>query len=905
MDYTRFLFNSLKETILKNFDNFESNSKVILKNLSAHFMTRLIFFATLVLSVLLPQQLISQHVADSLRLLIAEAGPQKKGALNLELANHFLTTNPDSTIHYGRIAMAIGKKMSDHVTVIRSYSMIGEAYQKQNQIKKAISSYLKGLELAEKHDEKSLAGTIYNGIGVCYFYQGDLKKAEKYMKQAAEAKKEANDYQYYALIAANLAGLQIMNQSFDESVKTLKDAEKTLLKNKQFEYLAAVYNSLGAAYQTTDPDSCVFYYEQSLSFSAKYKDYLPMMNTYQNLGDYYLGQKEYSKAIEYMKKAIATNELRPEDQYKPALFERISGLYDSIGDFKNAYRYKKLENETRQRLFSVAKEKEIQELEIQYESEKKEKEIQQHKQEIEKRKNQQNVLLFAAISLFLIGGFITYLFFQRKKITREFEQEKLRLFENIFHEIRTPLTLINGPIQILKKSSDPAYQEQLAFMERNSEKLIRLVNELLDASKLGKGSFQLHYTNGNLTDFIENVITAFSGEAESKNIRITHTKTVSKQQYSFPFNALEKILSNLIGNAVKYCPSGAEIQIISRINERKLVLLVSDNGPGIPKKEQKKVFHRFFRGQYASGVSGTGIGLSLVKELVTLVQGTIDLQSQSAGTSFSVTIPLQEVNKKAVSNPEKEGVPILLLAEDDLDTAAFSISVLKDDFQILQAKNGQEAIDLIRENLPDIVLSDVMMPEKDGIELLKEIRANELTNHLPVVLFSAKGSLESRLEGLQHGADGYVSKPFSPDELQLVIRNLFTTIQRNKDAYTDSIHSEKTFEERIKSQNAYVNKVVELIISNIDNPDYSVNELSGDLAVSRSQLHRKLAALTGFSTTSFISMIRLEKAKDLLLNNEGNITEIAYRCGFNSQSYFTKSFTEYFGKSPSQFMKKP
>ncbi len=868
-------------------------------------MARFIFFVFLISAVLLPQGLIGQDVADSLRLQIAIASPQKKGALNLELANHFLTEHPDSTIYYARIGMALGKKRNDQVIVIRSYSMIGEAYQKENKIKMAIASYLKGLELAEKHDEKSLAGTIYNGIGVCYFYQNDLKKAEKYMKQAAEAKKQANDYQYYSLIAANLAGLQIMNQSFDESIKTLKDAEKTLLKNQQFEYLAAVYNSLGAAYQSTHSDSCVFYFEKSLAFSAKYKDYLSMMNTYQNLGDYYLGQKNYSKAIDYMKMAIATNERRPEDQYKPALFERISGLYDSIGDFKSAYRYKKRETETRQRLFSVAKEKEIEELEIRYQSEKKEKEIQQHKQEIEKRKNQQNVLLFGAISLFLIAGFSTYLFFQRKKITQRFEQEKLRLFENIFHEIRTPLTLIDGPIQVLKKSLDPVNQEQLALMERNSEKLIRLVNELLDASKLGKGSFQLHYTSGNLPDFIEQLITGFYGEAESKNIRITQTAIRSEKHYSFPSNALEKILSNLIGNALKYCPEGSEIQIVSQINEQNLIVRVSDNGPGIPKKDQKKVFRRFFRGKHTSAVTGTGIGLSLVHELVTLVHGAIELESHAGGTSFCVTIPLQELRENRVISFEKEGIPILLLAEDDPDMAAFTISVLQENFQILHAKNGREAMDLIQENLPDVVLSDVMMPEKDGIELLKEIRSNELTSHLPVVLFSAKASLESRLEGLQHGADGYVSKPFSPDELKLVIRNLFTTIQRNKDAYTDSIHSEKTFEERVKNENAYVNKIIDLIIAHMDDPDYSVNELSNDLSVSRSQLHRKLAALTGFSTTSFISMIRLEKAKDLLLTHEGNITEIAYKCGFNSQSYFTKSFTEYFGESPSQFMKKP
>lgn len=845
-----------------------------------------------------------QQPADSLRLLMKSANAKRAGELNLELANLFLAEYPDSSIYYGQQARTIGKKINDHVLVIRSYSVTGEAYQKQNKLKEAIASYMKGLDLAEKHHEKSLAGTIYNGIGVCYFLMNDVKKAEQYMKRAAKAKKEANDYQYYTLIAINLAGLQIMQQSFDESVQTLKEAEKTLLKKKQGRYLAVVYNSLGAAYQSVNPDSCVYYYRLSLEFSAKYKDLLTTMNAYQNLGDYYFARKEYAAAIDYMELAIATNEKRPEDSYKPALYERISILYDSIGDFKHAYNYKKLETEARKRIFSVEKQKEIEELEIKYESEKKEKEIQKNKQELERKNNQQNILIFCAVSLFLVAGFITYLAFQRKRIKRAFEQEKLRLFENIFHEIRTPLTLIDGPIQVMKQQKK--YPEELDLMERNSKKLINLVNELLDASKLGKGSYKLDYTKGNLNEFIATVADQFTGEAKSKDIRIVLKLDEVAENHSFPSNALEKILSNLLGNAVKYCPPKSEITILSKIEETDLQLKVVDNGPGIPKKYQKKVFRRFFRGEHGADQSGTGIGLSLVKELVELTGGSIDLQSSRFGSVFQVTIPLKQNEKQRESDVQKpvehEDAPVLLLVEDDSDMAAFSMSVLKADFRVIHAKNGKKALELIHENLPDIVLSDVMMPEMDGIEFLYTIRSNELTNHLPFVLFSARASLESRLEGLQHGADAYVSKPFSPEELKLTIKNLFDTVRRNQETYQSSIQSEKTFEERIKSQNTYVNKVIAYIIQHMDDSDYSVNELSNDMAVSRSQLHRKLTALTGFSTTNFIRMVRLEKAKDLLLKADGNITEIAYKCGFNSQSYFTKSFTEYFGKSPTQFI---
>lgn len=864
-----------------------------------HFLIRLF------LSVVLLVPLLASAVdpADSLRLLISRSSGNRKGELNLELAKYYLAAHPDSSALYALKARGIGRETGNHVLVIRSYAAAGEAYQKQNQLQQALASYLEGLKLAEKHGEKSLAGTIYNGIGVCYFLMNDVKKAEQYMKRAARAKKEANDYQYYAIIATNLAGLQIMQQSFGESVKTLKDVEKTLLKQKQEQYLAAVYNSLGAAYQSVNPDSCVYYYERSLTYATKFKDDLVLMNAYQNLGDYYFARKEYPQAISYMKRAITTNENRPEDSYKPALYERISAVYDSIGDFKNAYTYKKLETESRQRVFSLEKQKEIEELEIKYESEKREKELQQHKQELQRKSNQQNILIFCGVSLFLLAGFFTFLVFQRRKIERQFEQEKLRLFENIFHEIRTPLTLIDGPIQVLKKQA--GFQEELALMERNSKKLINLVNELLDASKLGKGSYQLDYTTGNPHDFVQQVISQFEGEIKTKEISLAFMKDEVEGTYSFPSNVVEKILSNLVGNAVKYCPVKSEITVHSAIAGDQLLLKVADNGPGIPKKEQKKVFRRFFRGKYGEAFSGTGIGLSLVKELVELAGGTIELKSSHFGTSFQVSLPVKQnenENENEKNNREFEtDVPVLLLAEDDPDTAAFTISVLKDDFRVLYVKNGQEALELVQEQLPDLILSDVMMPEKDGIELLRAIRSDELTNHLPLVLFSAKASLESRLEGLQHGADGYISKPFSPEELKLTIRNLFQTVQRNKEAYNASVQSEKkSFEERVRSEHAYVNKVIACIIQHLDDSDYSVNELADDMAVSRSQLHRKLVALTGFSTTNFIRMIRLEKAKDLLLSGDGNITEIAYKCGFSSQSYFTKSFTEYTGKSPSQ-----
>lgn len=845
-----------------------------------------------------------KSAVDSLKILLKAEKGKRKAELNLEIAKCFLKDELDSSQYYNLIARRIAIQYKDHVTEIRSYSAQGEVYQRKNLLKASISSYLKGLKLAEQYQEHSLAGTIYNGLGVCYFNLNDIKKAEQYMKLAANEKRKAKDYQYFAIISTNLAGLQIMQQSFDQSIKTLKEAEKTLIKNKQEHYLSTVYNSLGAAYQSVQPDSCEYYYNRSLFFANKYKDVQGKMNVLQNLGDFYFGQKKIDLALKYMKQAIAVNALRPEDAFKPALYRRISSLYDSIKDYKNAYHFKKLESEAYERIFSIEKQKEIEELEIKYESEKKERLIQQGKQALALKSNQQYQLIFGGIALFMLAGFVTYIFFQKRKIERAFEQEKLKLFENIFHELRTPITLIAGPIQILKQSLKDA--EEIELLERNTNRLVNLVDELLDSAKLGKGSFQLTYVNGAVQDFIEQVALQFEQAAQNKSIQLIIEKNDNSTFHAFPSNVLDKILTNLIGNAIKYSPEKSTVRVKSSIQGNFLTITIADDGPGIPKNDQKKVFRRFYRGKQTKHIAGTGIGLSLVKEMVDLVQGSIEMKSDSSGTTFTLELPLNAVEQVLedpilVENPDK---PLLLLVEDDADTAQFTLSILKHDFALVHLKNGQQAIDFMQEQLPDIVLSDVMMPEKDGVTLLQEVRSNELLNHLPFILFSAKSALENRLKGLKLGADGYISKPFAPEELIFTLKNVLETIERNKQAYSNALKTGTTFEERIKSNHAYVNKVISFIVQNMEDANYSVNELASDLAVSRSQLHRKLVALTNYSTTNFIRMIRLEKAKDMLLRGDGNITEIAYKCGFNSQSYFTKSFTEYVGKSPSQLIEK-
>jgi two-component system, sensor histidine kinase ChiS len=853
-----------------------------------------------------------QNNLDSLHLSLKALKGVDKAKKMLELANYYKSVFPDSSVYYANQALNMGEIEKDILIQAKSYSTLGETFQIKNQLDESIESYFKAIEIAEKNGEKTSLGTSYNGLGISFYYLNDLEKAELYIKKGAELKLELKDYTYYSVITTNLAAIYFYNQKYTEAIEILKEAEKVLLKDNQEFYLATVYNSLGGAYQMaySELDSAEYFYQRSLEIAIKHNINNSIITGYHNLGELSFVRKNYKLAIDNLKKAEQYCLETKNNTYALSVYTTLSEVYDTIGDYENAFRTKSLQMAFKDSIFQTQKQKTVDELEIKFQTAKNEQKIQQQQQQIqnakllaEQEKNKTNIVLFISFVMLLTAAFILLYIFQRKSAKEKLQREKSKLFENIVHEIRTPLTLINGPLQIVKKEmkTHPELNAHIEMIENNSEKLIRLVNELLDVSKLDKGKYQLSYQNGDLNTFITKIIKSFESDSQQKQIQLVFSPLTPSQILNYPSNALEQVLENLIGNALKYCPENSVVTVSIQKNENQIAIKVSDNGKGIPENEQQKVFERFYQLKNASSSKGTGIGLSMVKELSELMKGSVTLESKEGkGATFIVTFPVATIEKQTLDLEIDESKPHLLIVDDEEEILTFVSGLLNKDFNISTAKNGQIGLEKVNEIVPDIVLSDIMMPIKDGIDLLQEIKANELTNHIPVVIFSAKSSLESRLEGLSYGADVYIPKPFNPDELLLTIKNLFKTIQRNQQDFKTGLKEEKTFEERIFTSNDYVNKTIQFVIDNLTNEAYSVNELAADLCISRSQLHRKLTTLTGFSATNFIKMVRLEKAKDMLRSNWGNVTEVAYACGFNSQSYFTKSFTEYFGESPSK-----
>ena len=876
----------------------------MLKNFSS------LFFVWIVLQAFCLQ---AQQVVSSPKSVREQ---QKAVHFFLKRAQQNLNQNADSALWYSNAVIYWSGADVNSEELGRALSIKGEISQKKSDFPASIKYYLNAIQIGEQNNYLQLLGSTYNGIGITFYMMQDYPQAERYIRKALEVKMKQKDYVYYAIIASNLAALLVHQEKNNEALTLLKNAERVVLQEDLQQYLPNIYNSIGAIFyqMQTAQDSALLYYQKSIQFAEKFDIQQNMVTGYHNLGHLLLEKKQYDASLRELKIA---EQLAKTMQSAPMMLRTVQTLaecYEAAGKIDLALQYRKREQTLSKEIFDSERQKSIEELQIQYETAEKDRINQEQKGKLletelkaKKASIQFYMLFFSVLLVAIIAAAIFYFYYQRKLNLAKINQEKIRIFENVVHDIRTPLTLIHGPLQELKSKIRSENRELNYFelINRNSEKLMRMMNELLDISKMDKGKYQISWTNGNLDEYLKSLIQDFEHEAREKEILIIQNLDIPNSTFNFPKDVLGKIVFNLLSNAVKYGPHNSEIHIEARIEQNTLKLRVTDFGRGISPKEQAKIFERFYRLQEHQNMPGTGIGLAVVKEFVDLIGGTIRVESEiNRGACFEIALPVKKSQVIEAPNPEEidRSKMQLLVCDDDADILTFIRSILAADYDVHAVNNGKEALEFVENNAPDAILSDVMMPELDGIGLLENLKKNPLWESIPVVLFSAKAALESRLKGLRAGADYYLPKPFNPEELRLILRNITNKIEKTRSEFAEQKNQKKPFSERLQSDNEYVNKALKFVIENIDNSAYSVNELAADMCISRSQLHRKLALYTGNSSTQFIRMIRLEKAKDLLESNFGNVEEVAFACGFSSRSYFSSSFTEYFGKAPTEVM---
>jgi signal transduction histidine kinase/DNA-binding response OmpR family regulator len=535
---------------------------------------------------------------------------------------------------------------------------------------------------------------------------------------------------------------------------------------------------------------------------------------------------------------------------------------------------------------------------------------------------------------------------------KEMDEVKSRFFANISHEFRTPLTLILGITKKQLANPDEAPNpEDSDTVKRNAQRLLQLINQLLDLSKLESGEVKLNIEKLDIISFTRTVTAHYESLAEEKNIKQSFNGQILSDILPsntiivhFDQERLTKVLNNLISNAIKFTPHEGVIDIEvknshNELSQEGVAINISNSGDGIPQDNLDKVFDRFYQVDAATtrAYEGTGIGLSLVKELVELHNGNVQVTSALGITTFSVWLPLEQaglqaaefagkyfsskiiaenvdnINHQINARPEVDidktttddtGELEILIVEDNPDLRKFIRDILAANYKVIEAIDGQDGLEKAEEFIPDLIVSDVMMPRMDGYELCKTLKSSNTTNHIPVILLTAKATKENKLEGLEIGADDYLIKPFDEEELKVRIKNLIAIREKLQLKYEQEVWL-RPKEVKVSSvHQKFLEELKDAIEKNIDNDQFSVEDLGSVLAMSRSQVHRKLKALTNQSATTFIRNYRLHRAAELLKLDSGNVTEIAYQVGFSSQTYFSKCFQELFSCSPSEYKAK-
>lgn len=518
---------------------------------------------------------------------------------------------------------------------------------------------------------------------------------------------------------------------------------------------------------------------------------------------------------------------------------------------------------------------------------------------------------------------------------------KLQFFTNISHEFRTPLTLILGPAQNLLDSAEisKTLRHHVLTISNNAQRLLRLVNQLLDFRKAESGNLKLEVSEGNLVKFVKEVKLSFDALAEQLNIQFTMETSTPNIKVWFDRDQFEKILFNLLSNAFKNTPTGGSIRISIQESQDVVALLVEDSGRGIKAEHFETIFQTFFSYDEDKHHTGTGIGLALAKSLVDMHHGTIAVESEEGKyTRFTITLKkgsshfteseihhyshdvesldyypsLTVTEVAAVSiTVEAEEIasdkPTLLLVEDNDDVRAYIKSIFQNDYRVLEAAEGKAGLAAAVESIPDVIISDVMMPAMDGITLCKRLKSDVKTSHIPIILLTARTSLIFKVEGLETGADDYVTKPFNPKLLELKVRNLVHMRERMRKVFTDKevLTVEPKRITLTSADESFMQKAMESVENNMSNAAYTVEELGRDVAMSRMQLYRKLKALTDLSANEFIRTMRLKRAAQLLEQKQLTIAEVTYEVGFNDLPYFRECFKKMFGVTPSEYTKNP
>lgn len=824
-------------------------------------------------------------------------------------------------------------------------------------LKDAIMYLKQAGDIYEKLNDYEALNWVYMSIGEIYIIAEDYKKSEYYTNKSIALNNSNQKLDGLASSHIQLIRTYTKTKRYNEALRLAKKNLKYFLKTDQKVNLTLTYNQIAAIYKAQQQfQEALVAYEKSIELAQKVKALNLLTNCYNNTGEIYFKLKENDKAIANLNLALKYNETVQDFAVFSSTYSLLYQLYKRKGDYKSTCENlekhlhyfkisKKNSDDFTNELFRLDTENDYLKEKIAID-----KKASVLSGKLTKSKVQRNIAILGLVIVFSSGIFTYYLLQLKTKkskldqalleaqqnenrLIKETERFKTQFLVNISHELRTPLTLINGHLEILKQKIEFEDNKHIQEIQRNGNRLLKLINDILKLSKAESGKYKLFYKQGGALDEVKALFQSFQSYAEMHSISYLFDCKVDvyfdfNKRFIYSSEGLNIILTNLLSNAFKFTPDEGQIKVVVVPNDDTLKISIIDNGIGISSESLPNIFDRFFQedGKQQRAYDSSGIGLSLVKELTLLHGGTILVENNENGgctftfwlksgideniTAEGIAAHIPKNSSESISgfseiySPTSENeLPVVLIVEDQPDLSEFIVQNLRSSYHCLVARNGNEGFEMAIEFIPDLIVSDIMMPEMNGYELCEKLKDQEMTSHIPVILLTAKAEQENRMQGLRIGANDYLTKPFSVAELNLRIQNQIITIKKNQQYFklkNDSIAEEvSNFDSLNTRDKEFLDKMYQCIHTNISNFQLGVDLIASEMALSNSQLTRKLKSITDLTPASLIKEIRLEKAIEMLRDGE-TVAAVSWKIGYDNPAYFGKIFKAHFGFAPSE-----
>lgn len=900
---------------------------------------------------------------DSLRLLLQQFSEEENDfavMLCHKQLGLYMRENArfSEAIEHHQEGLDIALKLKDTIEIVQAYNNLGTDFRRIGSQGEASEFHYRALEYAEAYSQVGVPGVgmknravSLNGIGNISLTLGYLDDAEKYFRKALKDEIKLESALGQAINYANLGAIFELRVQLDSAKfyynKSLE--QNQIAKSNMGIGLCLIH--LGDLHaKEKNFKQAKEEYKKAYDLMAEIADKWHWLEACISIARIHFLEKNNAEFNHYIGLAEETaNQIKSPEHLADVYFLKHE-YHMQRADYLQAFRNYKLHTEMKDSVYGIQRANRYMDVRMNYERDKSEREIARVEADAAEKEKRRKFTLNVLIAIVFVGGVVIGLLYygirqrnRSNKLLKELEQVRTDFFTNITHEFRTPLTVIQGFSRLLKNKDDLSEKEINAYLDaigRQSNNLLNLVNQLLDITKLRSGTEKPVWKRGDIISYLRMIAETFRLYAEEKKVRLVFYSDTKELEMDFIPFYIDKIVSNLLSNAVKHTQTGDRIDfiVIKGARPDTIIVRVADTGEGIPKEDLKRIFEMFYRSENSKNTTGTGIGLSFTKMMVEKMNGEIEADSElGKGTAFTITLPLtnnslpfiaplkenkathsllSEMEKTPLEDSAEELAideenaekPIVLVVEDNKDVSHYIKTLLKNKYSVIAAQNGQEGLEMAERYIPDVVVTDVMMPVKDGVQLCCEMKQNMMLNHIPVIMLTAKSDDEDRIKGLQCGAEAYINKPFFPEELFATICNLMEGRKKVIEKYKDTLENNLSgIRIKIESDTnlKYLQTVTDIILTEMQNPELSSAFIAEKMSVSQSQLSRKFSGITGQSIVSYILKVKLNAAKKMLRNPSSSITDVSDACGFNDSGYFSRVFKKQFGITPSQYQKMP